>query len=213
MIMEESREIEDQSERVFTEIYRLNHWGGKDSVSGPGSDLHQTRIITKELSTLFHDFNITTMLDIPCGDFYWMKNVDLSNIDYTGADIVKELIKRNREEYETGRVRFQSLNLVKDTLPRVDLVLCRDCLVHFSFADIFLALENACNSQSAYILTTTFPGRRDNHDIITGQWRTLNLERRPFMFPRPLRMVNEGRTANDGAYKDKSLVVCPARVY
>ena len=28
------------------------------------------------------------MLDIPCGDFYWMKEVDLKDIEYDSQDIV-----------------------------------------------------------------------------------------------------------------------------
>ncbi len=193
------------TEEVFAAIYRRKGWGGKDSVSGIGSDVDQTRIITKELSSLFNDFNTSTMLDIPCGDFYWMKNVDLSNIDYTGADIVKELIQKCIEKYGRDGIRFQYMNLIKDKLPKVDLVFCRDCLVHFSFADIFLALDNVCNSQSKYILTTTFTSRKHNYDIATGRWRVLNLELAPFMLPKPLRIIIERCTQGDGIYEDKAL--------
>ena len=186
-------------------IYRSNAFGGTDSVSGPGSDVHQTRVITSELPALFTSLNISTMLDVPCGDFHWMKNVDLHNIDYLGADIVKVLLRKNRKKYTRDGIRFQYLNLIKDTLPRVDLVFCRDCLVHFSFADIFLAMDNVCNSQSEYFLTTTFTDRKDNHDIVTGQWRPINLELVPFVLPKPLRIINEGCTEGDGAYEDKAL--------
>lgn len=190
---------------VFTDIYGTNGWGGKDSVSGTGSDVHQTRIIIKELPAVFGDFRISTMLDIPCGDFHWMKNVELRDIDYTGADIVDDLIKKNTEQYAKDGMRFQRLNLIEDKLPKVDLVFCRDCLVHLSFADIFHALNNICNSHSEYVLTTTFTGRKDNHDIATGQWRVLNLELAPFMLPRPLKVIDEGCTEGDGAYIDKAL--------
>jgi len=192
-------------ERVFTEIYRSNIWGGKDSVSGKGSDIHQTRIVVGELPGVFTEFGISTMLDIPCGDFHWMKNVELSGVDYTGADIVNDLIEKNTKQYGREGLRFRRLNLLKDKLPKVDLVFCRDCLVHLSFADIYRALENLCSSQSGYILTTTFTEKTDNRDIATGQWRVLNLERAPFMLPRPLKTINEGCTEGDGAYRDKSL--------
>lgn len=195
----------DVVEQLFTNIYTKNAWGGADSFSGTGSDAHQTRIIVKELPAIFSDFGITTMLDIPCGDFHWMKNVDLSPIDYMGADIVDDLIRKNTEQYGRTRVHFQKLNLIKDSLPKVDLIFCRDCLVHFSFEDIFQALDNICKSQSKYILTTTFSGRKNNQDIATGHWRTLNLELAPFMLPSPLKIIDEGCTEEDGAYNDKSL--------
>jgi hypothetical protein len=192
---------------VFTDIYRGNCWGGQYSVSGLGSDSHQTRVITSELPRLIDDFNIATMLDIPCGDFYWMNSVNLKGIPYIGADIVTDLIHKNRERYKKDTVRFQSLNLIRDKLPKVDLVVCRDCLVHFSFEDIFLALHNICESQSVFLLTTTFTDRKDNNDIVTGQWRALNLEVAPFMFPKPLRIINEECTVGNGRYYDKSIAL------
>jgi len=193
------------AEKVFTDIYKRNSWGGKHSVSGPGSDFDQTRVIVQELSALINDLNISTMLDIPCGDFFWMKDVDLSRLNYIGADIVKELVQVNVERYSDDRVQFQCMNLISDELPNVDLIFCRDCLVHLSFADIFLALDNVCNSRSDYILTTTFTGRMENSDIVTGQRHNLNLELAPFAFPQPLRIIVEGCTEKDGAAEDKSL--------
>jgi len=193
------------TETVFTDIYRTNGWGGKDSISGSGSDVHQTSAIIKELPVVFSDFRISTMLDIPCGDFHWMKHVELNDIDYIGADIVDDLVKKNTEQYVKDGMRFWRLNLIEDKLPKVDLVFCRDCLVHLSFADICHTLNNICNSDSEYILTTTFTGRKENHDIATGQWRVLNLELAPFMLPRPLRVIDEGCTEGDGAYIDKAL--------
>lgn len=195
------------TEQVFNKIYKTKAWGGRNSVSGPGSDDHQTGIIIKELQVVFNELSISTMLDIPCGDFHWMNNLnfDLSNIDYTGADIVKDLISDNNEKYGRDNVRFLNLNMIKDKLPEVALVFCRDCLVHFSFADIFLSLENVCDSQSEFFLTTTFIGRKENHDIATGQWRPLNLELAPLLLPRPIRIINEGCTEGHGAYEDKAL--------
>ena len=63
------------TEQVFKDIYRTNVWGGNDSVSGTGSDSYQTRVISKELPILFRDFRISRMLDVPCGDLNWMKDV------------------------------------------------------------------------------------------------------------------------------------------
>lgn len=193
------------TEQVFTDIYKTNAWNGDDSISGPGSDIHQTRNITKELPALFNEFAIASMLDIPCGDFHWMKHVDLSNIDYTGADIVNDIIINNSEKYRKDGVYFQKLNIITDNLPMVDLVFCRDCFVHFSFNDIFQALDNICNSQSKYLLTTTFIERKVNNNIFTGQWRTLNLELTPFSLPSPLKLICEGCTEGDSAYADKML--------
>ncbi|MDD5699141.1 MAG: class I SAM-dependent methyltransferase [Victivallaceae bacterium] len=193
------------AESIFTEIYRKNAWSGKSSVSGEGSDLIQTGIIIRELPLLFSDFNISSFLDIPCGDFYWMRQVKLDKIDYIGADIVRKLIDRNTGRYAGKHVSFRHLNLIRDELPEADLIFCRDCLVHFSFRDIFAALANICRSQAEYLLTTTFTGRQENRDILTGEWRPLNLRLAPFSFPVPLKMINEGCTQAKGIYRDKAL--------
>ena len=197
--------MKKEAEQIFTNIYNNNGFNGKESISGPGSDTYQTRIIIKEIPLLFKDYNISTMLDIPCGDFYWMKEVDLKDIEYIGADIVDDLIKKNNKEYHKNNLYFKKLDLLKDSLPNVDLIFTRDCLVHLSFEDIFKALTNICNSNSKYLLSTTFTERTSNNDIKTGQWRTLNLEVAPFFLPKPIKIINEGCTENEGIYSDKSL--------
>jgi hypothetical protein len=199
----ESKSTED----VFTEIYRSNGFGGTTSVSGPGSDIAQTRIVVSELRALLNDLNISTVLDIPCGDFQWMNNVDLHDIDYTGADIVKQLVLSNGAKYARDGIRFRSLDLIKDKLPRVDLIFCRDCLVHFSNREALSALRNICGSRSGYLLTTTFTDRKLNHDIVTGQWRPLNLQVAPFLFLKPLRVINEQCSEGGGVWGDKSLAL------
>lgn len=189
---------------VFTEIYRDKKWGATDSASGTGSDLIQTDVIRSQLPVVWQDFAIRTMLDIPCGDFHWMKHVDLKQVDYIGADIVPDLIERNKQ-YETPAIHFRDLNLLRHSLPKVDLVFCRDCLVHLSFKDVFTALSNICASGSTYLLTTTFTCQQINHNIATGQWRMLNLEKPPFSLPPPLKIINEGCTEHPTEFRDKSL--------
>ena len=192
---------------VFTDIYRNNTWGGLHSVSGPGSELAQTDRIIRALPALFRRFNIRSMLDIPCGDFHWMQWVDLAGVDYIGADIVPEIIDHNRTDRATRNVRFESLDLLHDPLPAVDLILCRDCLVHFDFDAIAHTLDNIRASGSRYLLTTTFTGDRTNSDISTGGWRPLALESPPFRWPPPLQIIQEGCHEKGGAYADKALAL------
>ncbi|MBM4069886.1 MAG: class I SAM-dependent methyltransferase [Planctomycetes bacterium] len=189
---------------IFTDIYERNGWRGKESVSGTGSDPEQTRRLIAVLPELFRDFGIRSILDAPCGDFSWMRHVDLGNIAYLGGDIVDDLIVRNQAHAREG-VAFRRIDLLNDVLPAVDLILCRDCLVHFSFEYIFQALANLCASNATYLLTTTFPLWRRNRVIQTGQFRPLNLELAPFRLPPPLRRLEEGCTEARGRYADKSL--------
>jgi hypothetical protein len=193
--------------QVFSEIYRENYWGSSESVSGAGSVLNQTQSLILQLNSIIADFEIKSVLDIPSGDFNWMKKVDLSNVDYSGADIVKEIIDNNNNNNFQSNIKFKVLDLISDSLPESDLIIVRDCLVHLCFKDIEKAINNIKASNSKYLLTTTFTSRNKNHDILTRDWRTINLQKKPFCFPLPIQIINENCTEGDGKYHDKSMAL------
>jgi 2-polyprenyl-3-methyl-5-hydroxy-6-metoxy-1,4-benzoquinol methylase len=179
------------TEEIFTYIYENNIWGDKDSRSGTGSNLKNTTYLRQALPSVFKELKIASMLDIPCGDFFWMKEVDLTGITYIGADIVKELVRKNNESYADDSRIYIVRNIVKDQLPTADLILCRDCLVHFSYGDIFAALFNIIKSNAKYLMTTVFPNEKGNLDTPTGGWRPINFSLQPFNLPDPLYLLNE----------------------
>ena len=189
---------------VFTQIYRSNRWRDSESVSGPGSNLQQTEKLRHKIPILIRSLEVESVLDIPCGDFHWMSKTELA-VNYTGADIVEELIQKNRDIHGDDRVSFCVLDLVSSPLPRADLVFCRDCLVHLSYNNIFSAIANIKRSGAKYLVTTTFPAVQSNYNIVTGDWRPVNLERAPFNFPRPESLINEECPV--AGYTDKSLGV------
>jgi 2-polyprenyl-3-methyl-5-hydroxy-6-metoxy-1,4-benzoquinol methylase len=196
------------TKEVFTIIYNTNDWKSQESISGIGSEIKQTESLIKDLGKLLKDLNTTSLLDIPCGDFKWMQEVDLSGIHYTGADIVEELIEKNKKDHKyKSNIEFKVLDLINGPLPKNDLIIVRDCFVHLSFADIFKALENIRSSGCKYLLTTTFPEHRVNYNIATGEWRTINLVKKPFNFQPPLLVINENCTEYNGRYKDKSMAL------
>jgi hypothetical protein len=175
---------------VFTDIYRKNSWGG-ESVSGEGSDINQTKSVRDKLPGLLQTYSVRTLLDLPCGTFYWMQWVDLGDIAYIGGDIVPDLIEQNNAKYKSAFRQFRVLNLMKDQLPPADLFLCRDCLIHLSFRDIKSALKNITKSGIPYLLTTNYPYITLNTDIVTGDFRAINLKLPPFCFPKPITVISE----------------------
>jgi hypothetical protein len=182
------------TETVFSNIFTANTWGSAESVSGAGSELSNTAQVIRELPVLLRDLQVESLLDAPCGDFNWMQHVDLAGIDYHGADIVDTLVQRNTERFARPGRRFSKLDLLTDSLPKVDLVLCRDCLFHFSHADVFRALHALVASRSKWLLTTTFTYRTlpRNGNIATGEWTPINLELPPYNLPPPRRLIIEG---------------------
>ena len=195
-------------QEVFTQIYDTNYWKSQESISGQGSEMKQVKLLIDALNNLISEKNIKSILDIPCGDFNWMQNVDLSGVKYIGADIVEKLIQKNAEENRVRKnISFKVLNLTSDALPKCDLIIVRDCLVHLSYSDIMKAIDNIKSSECKYLFTTTYPNYSPNHDIITGDWRRINLLAKPFNFPPPLLVFNENCTEGIGEFADKSMLL------
>lgn len=176
-------------EDKFTQIYNINYWGNEESRSGRGSTLVLTSNLRKKLPELFNTFSIKSVFDGPCGDFNWMKLVvEETRIDYTGGDIVLPMIEENQSKYASQHVRFVKIDLTKDALPTADLMICRDCLFHLSFADTKLVLNNFIQSNITYLLTTTYHNDATfkNEDIVTGHFRMIDLFSAPYHFPKEL---------------------------
>ena len=194
-------------QQVFQNTYRGNIWGDPESVSGPGSGLARTEAFRDQIPPLLEELGARSLIDAGCGDFNWMKELRLPLEWYLGLEIVPELALRNREAYSDGTRSFVHGNIARDELPRADVILCRDCLVHFSFEDLWSALRNFKKSGSVYLLATTFVEHRINPDIETGGWRPLNMERPPLGFPAPLKTIDEKCLHTGGIYADKRLAL------
>ena len=61
--------------KIFTDIYKNNTWGDKESLSGPASNLPRTKNLRKVLPELAQLYNIKTMIDAPCGDMFWFSKI------------------------------------------------------------------------------------------------------------------------------------------
>ena len=190
---------------AFGYAYRRNLWGGADTPSGAGSSVAHTSTVAARLPGLLHRLEARTLLDLPCGTCHWMVRVDLAGVRYIGADIVPEVVDEAQRRCGAPDRQFLVLDLIRSDLPPADVLLCRDCLVHLSFADIANAIENVRRSAITYLLATTFTNEQGFRDIVTGDWRPLNLQRPPFSFPPPLELLMEDCTEHDGAFADKAL--------
>ena len=193
-------------DEIFTDIYINNIWGNKLTPSGTGSTEPYTKEIIIQLPKLLKKYKINSILDLPCGDLSWIKLVDLGSIRYTGADIVEELIKLNSQKYASDRIQFKQLNIINDKLPAADLLLCRDCFVHLSNQQIIESIENISSQRFRYLLLTSFPAILENEDIITGEWRPLNMEIEPFNLE-PIDFIEEKPPVDNPKLSSKRLIL------
>lgn len=164
----------------FTEIFKTNFWNSKETVSGGGSELKNTQNVIKKLPLLLKKYNIKTMLDCACGDLNWMIKVNLCIDNYIGIDIVEDIIKKNKELYESDTVKFYVMDFVIDELPKADLILCKDVFIHLPNKDIIEAIQNFKKSGAKYLLVTNSFVINKNEDGVLGGCRGMNFQLKPF---------------------------------
>jgi hypothetical protein len=192
----------------FQRIHNTNLWGAPASASGLGSEMNATATLRTKLPQLLAQLGATSLLDAPCGDAGWIGNTDLG-MRYVGVDIVPALIESLQARAAAGEIggEYRLGDITRDPLLSCDAILCRDCLVHLSFANIARAVENFRRSGATWLIATTFPKLHGNHDCEDGDWRALNLRRAPFNWGAPLELLNDNCTEAGGGWRDKSLGV------
>lgn len=202
--------MHEEPSSVFSDIHRKNAWKGSGP-SGPGSSLGATHLIRRSLPEVWKELGIRSLCDAPCGDITWIRAIT-GHLDlYLGIDIVESLMKDNVALKLPPNHLFAVGDLIKDTLPKVDAILCRDCLVHLPLEKACAAISNFKASGSRFLITTTFVAHGQNLEVRMGGWRPLNLERPPFNFPKPLKSIRERELNPDDRYNDKTLAVWDLR--
>ncbi len=200
---------DDKARRAafFENVYERNLWDSRESRSGVGSELAATRALIDGLPAMFKRLEIRSFLDIPCGDFNWMKAVAFGDVAYIGGDLVPSLVERNAERFGSRKRRFEVLDIVEDRLPDADMIFVRDCLIHMDNALILRALHNIRRSSFRYICLThdlnheRFPGRNIELDRavdgVNFEFRPNDFELAPFSFPPPIDVIHEGQAWSD----------------
>jgi hypothetical protein len=174
---------------IFTNIVNRGDWRAGTTVCGNGSTMRYTDYLRQHLGTFLVKHQITSMFDAPCGDYTWMSKTQLpANLKYIGGDIVDGLIEKNKQSYLD--VDFCVVDIAQDDLPDVDLLFCRDCLIHFSHADIRRVFENIARSNIKYVLMTSYT-HSDNADIPTGGFRGVNFLQAPYELAQPVDSIED----------------------
>jgi hypothetical protein len=167
-----------------------------ESYSGTGSTVAGTRGVRAALPQLLDKLNTQVLIDVGCGDFNWMRHVQLK-CKYRGIDIVDFVIKNNRAEYGSEMREFLVSDAIRDPLPEGDTIICREMMIHLCFNDCRKLFDNIRRSKTKYVLLTTDPTTNDNPNIPTGAWREINLNVEPFCLPEPIEIIRDPTINND----------------
>ena len=171
---------------IFTNIYNYNWWGSAESKSGVGSTYINTSQVRKKLEQIIVKYKIKSIFDAPCGDLNWIQHIiKKKKIIYEGWDIVDDLIISNQNKYKNHQFfQFKCKDITVDKYPKADLMICRDCFIHFSYKDIKETLIKFIESDIKYILLSNYENLNnfENKDIMTGEARIFDLFKFPFSF-------------------------------
>jgi SAM-dependent methyltransferase len=196
---------------VFFLIYKTNHWNKykpidkKDLlVSGPGSNpnTEQIKNLIINLNNFIKRNDIRSILDLPCGDFAWMRHlIEINNnIQYTGFDIVEEVIKVNNYKYSSNNIKFFSKDILNEkNFDGHDLVFVRDFFIHISINEILKVLDMLKKSKVKFFACTSYNDIKFNADIAIGKHRKINLLIEPFNLTEVFFKFSENKL-NDNKY-------------
>jgi len=154
---------------TFTRIYAKNLWGGQpgEFCSGLGSTDTHADNYAKMVREFIASHDVRSVVDLGCGDFRVAARFIGPGLDYTGVDIVPELIAHNQAHHGSETLRFLSRDILEDDLPRADLCLIRQVLQHISNDEIQTVLTRL-SGFTHVIVTEHVPNaahlRAPNHD-------------------------------------------------
>ena len=199
---------------IFNSIYKSNYWNKSknfnpkfQSYSGPGSipNSRQTNNLITNLEKFFINNNIKKILDAPCGDCAWIEGLFKMNIEYTGIDIVNELIVNNNKKFQKNQnINFFCEDLTEyNKFDGYDFVLLRDFFIHLPIENIQNILNNLRKSNCKFYAFNSYESVKINKEISTGQHRIINLMEKPFSCEEPFSKIQEVKNDN---FPDKNIM-------
>lgn len=165
---------------TFSAIYRGNLWNGKESLSGPGSGSVPTRRVVPELLALVAELGIESVLDVGCGDSFWLPDLP----GYIGVDVAPEAVERARGFHPERRYE-----VIDGPLPKADLAIVRDVLQHLSPAEGKALLDSI---PAKWLLASTYiGGQLVDFETSEHAWSP-DLSSPPFDLGKPEQLIFDG---------------------
>lgn len=176
---------------VFEHIYDENVWvgGGSGQGSDPGAARPWVDLVTQTIRTL----SVTSVVDAGCGDWRMWSTDAFAAVDYLGVDVVPSVIAGNRAAHSTSKRSFEVADLLTANLPAADMLITKDVWQHWENEQVLNFLQNnalkyrvilAANDIRLQALPSrlhvVLQGRGQNSRGKLGDWRPLDLRKRPF---------------------------------
>ena len=211
----EKYSVDSDGSMSFLDVFSSRAWGinwddnnnHSLDASGKGSTLSWAQEVIAILHTLIpmlkdkYTLSRVRILDIGNGDMTWMSRFlqTRNDIHYTGVDIVPDIVKHHKEKYRKYGWNFEVLDSVNDPINgEYDIVICRMVIQHHFLYDAVRILKSISESDSKYVLLTTFPHETVNVELSSndfynpGRYRPLNVELSPIALVPPICINRDG---------------------
>jgi len=187
---------------VFENIATNGGWESDGStISGGGSTIHINEHRVKFLADFIEIYNITQLLDIPCGDCNWQHTIpNLDKIRYFGSDISPTALKLAKEKNAKRPHMVFSDNPMDLTCEvptitnaKTTLIIIKEVIQHLTLKQGLSMLRNAQLSGAQFIAITNHDVKtfnvKKNIDIVPGEFYPNNIFLPPFNFKNPIRDI------------------------
>ena len=168
----------DNSNFIFNTIYKQKIWAG--GTSGSGSNPAILQGYMSFLEKFIRDNKITSIADIGCGDWQYMRLVNLKGVTYTGYDVASPVIEANQQKFSAPNIDFVLYDGNFAEIKAADLAICKDVLQHLPNKNIFNFIENIKKFKYVLVANDIADNMTTNVDIPMGQCRPLDLRLPPF---------------------------------
>ena len=101
-------------------------------------------------------YNISSIIDIGCGNWEIYENINMNNINYLGIDNDENIIKLNLEKYGNDTIKFIKKDILKyDDIPKVDLFIIKDVIQEMSNDNIKKIIDKIIGLKPKLIIITS----------------------------------------------------------
>lgn len=155
--------------------------GKPETKCGGGSKVSENIDTILFMDAIIETYRPVTIVDLGCGDFNWMRFVDLSDAYYLGCDWV---FHNDMTIHEADNINFVKCNIAEFKIPSCSIIVCKDVLIHMTNEQTMAVLGNIRKSKSKFLLATSYDVP-DNNRVINN-YAPLNMEKDPFNMGSPI---------------------------
>jgi hypothetical protein len=170
-----------EQKSVFSNIYDTSTWGrGSGNGSHPAATIQYRSFLENFISMN----DISSIVDIGCGDWQSSQYISFHNSSYIGFDVVDSVVRKNNTLYANSKIQFQTMPDDPRNLPDADLFIMKDVLQHLTDEQIMFYRDYVLPKYAICLITNSWKAIHygQNVPIEPGQFRSLDLKAAPYFY-------------------------------